>query len=76
MDIPIRPMIVFLMGVFAFGGMFLLGGYIIDTLTDNIPVYYPDVLTIINYTFALMTAGSIIFFGLKQSNKASMGYKF
>lgn len=76
MDIPVRPMIIFLLGVFAFGGMFLLGGFVIDTLTANVPVYYPGVLAIINYTFSLMIAGSVVLWGLKQSNKAPGGIKF
>ena len=70
----VKAMLSFILGTFAFGGMFLLGRYVIELLTDYIPVYYPDVLLIINYTLSLMIAGSVILYGLKQSNITTGGY--
>ncbi len=72
-----KSMIVFLLGVFAFGGMFMLGNYVIEALTANLPMYYPDTLAIINYTLSLMIAGSVILFGFKKANiTAPGGFKY
>ena len=72
-----KSMIVFLLGVFAFGGMFLLGDYVIEALTENLPMYYPDTLAIINYTLSLMIAGSVILIGFKNTNiTAPGGFKY
>jgi len=75
--IVVKSMIIFLLGVFAFGGMFLLGNYVIESLTANLPVYYPNTLSIINYTLSLMIAGSVILFGFKNSNiTITGGYRY
>lgn len=75
--IIVKSILIFILGIFAFGGMFLLGDYVIDTLSANITVYYLDVLLIINYTLSLMIAGSVILFGLKQSGITTPGvYKY
>ena len=66
--IIVKAILSFLLGVFAFGAMFAMGNYVIDTLEANITVYYPNVLLIINYTLSLMIAGSVILYGLKKSN--------
>ena len=68
-----KAMITFILAVFAFGGMFMLGNYVIETLTANLPVYYPNTLAIINYTLSLMIAGSVILFGLKKANITKTG---
>lgn len=62
-----KAIIVFVVGVFAFGGMFVMGKYVIDMLTDNIPMHYPNVLLIITATLTVMIALSVILFGLKQA---------
>jgi len=74
--IVVKSMIAFLLGIFAFGGMFLLGNYVIDTLAANVTVYYPTVLLIINYTLSLMIAGSVIAYGLKKSSITTRRYGF
>ena len=71
--IIVKSILKFILGAFVFGGMFLLASYVISTLTTNITVYYPNVLLIINYTLSLMIAGSIILYGLKQSNITTPG---
>lgn len=64
-----KAVIIFVVGTFALGGMFVMGTYVIDTLTDNIDMHYPNVALIITATLTVMIALSIIFFGLKQATR-------
>ena len=65
----IKAVIVFVVGTFALGGMFVMGRYVIDTLNANLTVYYPNVALIITATLTVMIALTIIFFGLKQATR-------
>jgi len=62
-----KAVVFFIVGTFALGAMFVMGTYVIDTLNDNITVYYPNVALVITATLLAIIALSIIFFGLKQS---------
>ena len=64
-----KAVIIFVVGTFALGGMFVMASYVIDTLNANIPVYYPNVVLIITATLIVMIALSVILFGLKQATR-------
>ena len=62
-----KAVLIFVVGTFALGAMFVMGTYVIDTLNANITVYYPNVVLVITATLLAIIALSIIFFGLKQA---------